>query len=294
MISLYKKRTIGQSLTDAFLFYKENFKKMFIVLSILTLPLLITYILFVSEFDMNEFNVSNAILIFFVMIFGVFLSVVQNFISPFIIQHYIENNNEIHVSSLLKGFLSRFLSFLGVSFVYLGLIIAIYLGAILVGILFSFIPFLNVLVFILVFAFLIYMIVRFIFVFHIYAIEKVSVGHAFSKASKLINGNWWETFSIGLIIFLLYMSILATFLGVAAIFIDFESMFQVQDIDKPFAMFNSIFMVIYYILNIVLSVIFIPFAHMSFTMHYLNLMERSESKSVLNLVDDFGEDNTDE
>ena len=289
LISLYKKRTIGESLTDAYKFYKENFKSIFIVLTVLTVPLSIAYIAVTMALETGTASGTEIIIVFTTFFIFLILSVFQNFISPYIIKHYIDNENKIIVSKLIKGFLNRFFSFLGLTLIYYAFFFAMFLGIGFISILLAQIPALIIVAAFGIFAFLIYMFVRFVYVFHIYTIERIAIGSAFSKATKVIKGHWWETFFILLIIVIVYISILSVFMGVAGIFIGFENIMT-----ESAGKINIVFILIYYIVNLILSVMLYPFAQMSITMHYLNIIERSESKSVLGLVDKFGEDEPNE
>lgn len=279
MLKLYKKRSVGESMTDAFGFYKENFIKIVIILAILTLPLGILYIITMDNSSLN-FSFTS---FFLSMLVIFFLSVVQNFISPYIIKSYMENGNQLDIGVVINGFLKRYFSFLGLNIAYLGLLLAVYFASAFLVIIIAVIPALAVLVGFGVIALFVYMLIRYIYVYHIYAIENIDIGKAFSKAAKLIRGHWWETFGLGVIISVLYITAVAISMGVLSIFINFEDMLNLSGAVPVFSIW-------YYIVTIMLSIIFLPFAHMSFTMHYLNLIERTESKSVLNLVDDFGRD----
>jgi hypothetical protein len=115
--------------------------------------------------------------------------------------------------------------------------------------------------------------------------ENIGFGKAFGRSTKLIKDNWWKTF--GLIILL---SITVMIIGAL-----FQLPMQIQtfsgifaNLNDPSQISNISVNIFFVILSQVGNVLVVPILIIGTALHYFNLVERKEKKSILADIDQIG------
>ncbi len=119
-------------------------------------------------------------------------------------------------------------------------------------------------------------------------VEKNGIGDAFSRSFQLTHMQWWETFLIILVSFVVYY-VLCMILQIPAYIFGVNSLFhniqQFQGTEMPF---GTTYIIYQSIVVIVSQLIYsIPLLILSF--HYFNLVELRERPSLIQKIDQLGE-----
>lgn len=285
-IEFKKERDLGGIITDTFKFIRENWKEYFLtVLKIvgpvllLALAILVFYMFAMSDLFTGD-NLSNNPFDFigtmFSWIFGlifvyILLYTLLSMAALFFIKSYIENNgkadfNEVKINVLKNiwnfiglGFLITIVTIVGMVFCYLP---GVYLGTVL-----------SLATSIMVF-------------------EGKGIGETFSHAFVIIKGQWWNTFGVLIVVWLL-MLILGQAFSIPAFIYQMISMGTMAQSEDPLTVFSIFKDPIYLVLNI-LSYVFqfilysIPLISTVFV--YYDLNEQKNQTGAFERIDSIGKD----
>jgi hypothetical protein len=290
-IEFKKERDLGAIITDTFKFIRENWKEYFLtVLKIVGPVLLIGVAIMVlymfsmsdlfSELDNVEANplgfLSQIFSWIFVLIFvAVLMYTLLSMSSLYFIKSYIDNYGKPLFSevkeNILKniwkfiglGFLITFVTVLGMVFCYLP---GFYLGTVL-----------SLATSIMVF-------------------ENKSIGDSFSHSFTLIKGQWWNTFGVLIVVWMLLM-VLGQAFSIPAIIYQFIKMGTVMGGDDPTAVFSIFKDPIYLALNIgsyIFQFILYSIPLISTVFIYFDLNEQKNLTGTYEKIESLGTTNSEE
>jgi len=243
-IEFKKERDLGAIITDTFKFIRENWKEYFLTVLkmvgpvlLLGLVVLVFYMFTMSdlfsEIDNIEANpvgfLSQLFSWVFVLIFVyVLMYTLLSMSSLYFIKSYIDHNGKPLFSEVKENVLKNIWKFLG-----LGILITL---VTLIGMVFCYLPgfYLGTVL----------SLATSIMVF-----EDKSIGDTFSHSFTLIKGEWWNTFGVLIVVWLLLM-VLGQAFSIPAMIYQFIKMGTVMGGDDPTEIFSIFKDPIYLALNI--------------------------------------------
>ena len=285
VIAFKKERDLGAIITDTFKFIRENWKEYFLtVLKIVGPVLLVGLILMVlflfsmsdlfTEIDAMETNpigflpqiFSFAFTLFFVF---VIMYTLLSMSSLYFIKSYIKNNGKPLFSEVKENILKNVWKFLGLGFlvtivIFFGFMFC-YLPGIYLGIVLSLAS--SIMIF-----------------------EDKNVGDSFSHSFTLIKGEWWNTFGVLIVVWLL-VSILGQAFSIPAIIYQFVKMGTVMDGNDPTEIFSIFKDPIYLVLNIfsyIFKFILYSIPLISTVFIYYDLNEQKNLTGTFEKIDSLG------
>lgn len=284
-IELAKPRDFGEIISDTFTFIKQNFKPLlkyffmlcgFFVLATAVITVLVQMktLSFTNNFNADGFDDQSAFsravsiwegvgVLFFFMMLG-YIAVAVMVLCYMVL--YKRNHNTVPTSEEMWGYFKYYyLRILGVSIVLTILMVA--------GFVFCLIPG-------------IYLSVIFALVAPIMIIENTSFGYAFNQSFKLIKDNWWVTFGVFVVVYIILyvvdmtISLPATILGAGSVLFHIK---EAKALTLPLAIFSAIIETVKYIFQIIMVV--------ATGLVYFNLTESKEGTGLLERINEFGSNN---
>ncbi|WP_111707450.1 hypothetical protein [Lutibacter citreus] len=290
-IEFKKERDLGAIISDTFKFIRENWKAYFLtVLKIVGpvlffgLVVLIFYMFTMSNLfedmesvETNPFGFISKMLswVFGLIFVYVLLYTLLSMSSLFFIKSYIENNGKPLFSEVKENLLQNVWKFLG-----LGVLITI---VTVFGMVFCYIPG-------------IYLGTVLSLATSIMVFENKTIGDTFSHSFTLIKGEWWNTFGVLIVVWMLLM-ILGQAFSIPAMIYQFVKMGTVMGGDDPTEIFTIFKDPIYLLLNI-LSYVFqfilysIPLISTVFI--YFDLNEQKNATGTYEKIESLGQNNSEE
>jgi hypothetical protein len=190
-------KDVGDLISESWKEYKENFPlflKIFLLLGLLPSILSLVFQFFVGKnVDFGQFVSNGSFEGLGILIFGslfisiaIFVFSLLMAVSYFYFAFYKEKHPKMTVSEAIKGGLTYFWKFLGLSFVLGILLLLLYLLFIIPGIIFS---------------------VFWIFSFYVLMREGTSISESMKRSKLIVKGRWWTAFGysfvFGLVIVLI-------------------------------------------------------------------------------------------
>ena len=285
VIAFKKERDLGAIITDTFKFIRENWKEYFLtVLKIVGPVLLVGLIVMVLFlFSMSDlFNEIDAVetnpMGFLPQIFSFAFTLVFVFVimytllsmsSLYFIKSYMKNNGTPLFSEVKENILKNVWKFLGLGFlvtivVFFGFMFC-YLPGIYLGIVLSLAS--SIMIF-----------------------EDKNVGDSFSHSFTLIKGEWWNTFGVLIVVWLL-VSILGQAFSIPAIIYQFIKMGTVMEGSDPIEIFSIFKDPIYLALNIfsyIFKFILYSIPLISTVFIYYDLNEQKNLTGTFEKIDSLG------
>ncbi|WP_456376206.1 hypothetical protein [Lutibacter sp.] len=244
-IEFKKERDLGAIITDTFQFIRENWKEYFLtVLKIvgpfllLAIAALVFYMFAMSDmFDnIDEIDANPGAFIskIFSWVFGllfvyILLYTLLSMASLYFIKSYIDNNGKPKFDEVKTNILQNVWKFLG-----LGVLVTI---VTVIGAVLCYIPG-------------VYLGTVLSLATSIMVFENKSVGDTFSHAFTLIKGQWWNTFGVLIVVWMLLM-VLGQAFSVPALIYQFVKMGTMVQNEDPTAIFEIFKDPIYLMLNVV-------------------------------------------
>jgi len=283
-IELARPRDFGELISDTFTFIKQNLKPLlkyfFIFCGFFVLATAATTILLqvrainvISTYDPNDFS-SDTIWGRFIPLIWSYILLIVFYILQTVTFHtmvlcfmtlYKQKKNNVPTTEEMWGYIKfYFLRVLGSSFL-LYLLIAI-------GFAFCLIP-----------GF--YLAPIFVLVAPIIVMENASFGYAFGQSFKLIKDNWWVTFGVGVVIYIilyvlnLVITLPASILGAGNLFTHLLRG-TTPTVSLPIIILTTILQSLTYFFQVLLIV--------AAGLCYFNLSESKEGTSLMERMDQFG------
>ena len=286
-IEFKKERDLGAIISDTFKFIRENWKEYFLtVLKIVgpvlavALTVLVFYMFTMSDLFTNTSNIQNNPGSFlgtlFSWIFGlifvyILLYTLLSMASLYYIKSYINNHGNANFSEIKTNILQNVWKFIGLGFLITLVTI--------VGMVFCYIPG-------------IYLGTVLSLATSIMVFEEKSIGDTFSHAFTLIKGEWWNTFGVLIVVWLLLV-VLGQAFSIPAFIYQMIKMGTMVGSEDPTAVFSIFKDPIYLVLNI-LSYVFqfilysIPLISTVFV--YYDLNEQKNLTGTFEKIDNIGND----
>jgi len=287
-IEFKKERDLGAIITDTFKFIRENWKEYFLTVLKIVGPVLLLglVVLVFYMFSMSDMftdlakidsNPDGFLANIFSWIFGlmfvyILLYTLLSMSSLYFIKSYIKNNGKPLFSEVKEDLLKNIWKFLG-----LGLLITV------------------VTVFGMVFCYLpgIYLGTVLSLATSIMVFENMSIGDTFSHSFKLIKGEWWNTFGVLIVVWMLLM-ILGQVFSIPALIYQFVKMGTVMGTEDPTEIFSIFKDPIYLLLNIgsyIFQFILYSIPLISTVFVYFDLNEQKHFTGTFEKIDNLGNTN---
>ena len=287
-IEFKKERDLGAIITDTFKFIRENWKEYFLTVLKIVGPVLLLglVVLVFYMFSMSDMftdlakidsNPGGFLANIFSWIFGlmfvyILLYTLLSMSSLYFIKSYIKNNGKPLFSEVKEDLLKNIWKFLG-----LGLLITV------------------VTVFGMVFCYLpgIYLGTVLSLATSIMVFENMSIGDTFSHSFKLIKGEWWNTFGVLIVVWMLLM-ILGQVFSIPALIYQFVKMGTVMGTEDPTEIFSIFKDPIYLLLNIgsyIFQFILYSIPLISTVFVYFDLNEQKHFTGTFEKIDNLGNTN---
>jgi len=286
-IEFKKERDLAAIISDTFKFIRENWKEYFLtVLKIvgpvllLSLVVLVFYMFAMSDMFNNidnlELNPGSFLSNIFSWVFGllfvyVLLYTLLSMSSLYFIKSYIDNNGNPKFEEIKTNLLQNIWKFLG-----LGILITI---VTVLGMFLCYLPG-------------VYLATVLSLATSIMVFENKNIGDTFSHAFTLINGQWWNTFGVLIVVWMLLM-VLGQAFSIPAMIYQFIKMGTMLQNEDPTAIFEIFKDPVYLLLNIV-SYVFqfvlysIPLISTVFI--YFDLNEQKNFTGTFEKIDNLGND----
>ena len=285
IITFKKERDLGAIITDTFKFIRENWKEYFLTVLKIVGPFLIVglivMVLFLfsmsdlfSEIGAVETNptgflpqlFSFAFTLFFVF---VIMYTLLSMSSLYFIKSYIKNNGTPIFSEVKENILKNIWKFLGLGF--LVTIVSFF------GFMFCYLPG-------------VYLIVVLSLASSVMVFEDKNVGDSFSHSFILIKGEWWNTFGVLIVVWLL-LSILGQAFSIPVMIYQFIKMGTVMGGNDPTEIFSIFKDPIYLVLNVfsyVFQFILYSIPLISTVFIYYDLNEQKNLTGTFEKIDSLG------
>jgi hypothetical protein len=284
-IEFKKERDLGAIITDTFKFIRENWKQYFLtILKIVGPVLLVALVVMVfymftisdifSNIDAVDASPSNFLSkifswFFILMFVYILLYTLMSMSSLYFIKSYINNNGKANFNEVKTNIHQNIWKFIGLGFLITLVTVA--------GAIFCYLPG-------------IYLGTVLSLATSIMVFEEKSIGDTFSQSFTLIKGQWWNTFGVLIVVWLLIM-VLGQAFSIPAFIYQMVKMATMMQNEDPTAMFELFKDPIYLILNI-LSYVFqfilyaIPLISTVFV--YFDLNEQKNFTGTFEKIENLG------
>ncbi|WP_372745881.1 hypothetical protein [Lutibacter sp.] len=288
-IEFKKERDLGAIITDTFKFIRENWKEYFLtVLKIVgpvllvALAVLVFYMFSMSDLFTNiggiENNPGTFLGTMFSWIFGlifvyILLYTLLSMASLYFIKSYINNNGKANFSEIKTNILQNVWKFIGLGFLITLVTI--------VGMVFCYIPG-------------IYLGTVLSLATSIMVFEDKNIGDTFSHAFTLIKGEWWNTFGVLIVVWMLLVILGQAFSIPAFIYqmIKMGTMVGSEDPTEVFTIFKDPIYLALNILSYVFQFILYSIPLISTVFVYYDLNEQKNQTGTFEKIDSLGNDST--
>ena len=288
VIEFKKERDLGAIITDTFQFIRENWKEYFLTvlkivgpLLFIALAVLVFYMFAMSDMfnDIDEIDANPGAFLsnIFSWVFGllfvyILLYTLLSMASLYFIKSYIDNNGKPIFDEVKTNIFKNIWKFLG-----LGVLVTI---VTVFGAVFCYIPG-------------IYLGTVLSLTTSIMVFENKSVGDTFSHAFTLIKGQWWNTFGVLIVVWMLLM-VLGQAFSIPAIIYQFVKMGTMMQSEDPTAIFEIFKDPIYLILNIfsyVFQFVLYSIPLISTVFIYFDLNEQKNFTGTFEKIENLGSTN---
>ncbi len=279
-VEFRKSREFGELIGDTFLFIKQNFKPLatafiylcgfFIIGGLINAVITQLNLVKMAENPREYGSVSRFAIFFTWNYLGLMLFTILNYTAIYVtvlsyISIYIQKGNIApNVDEVWSYFKYYFFRMLGS-----GILMSIFLG---VCFLCCFFPG-------------VYVFPAVTLIYPILILENASLGYSFTRAFKLLKDNWWLTFGILVVIWIITYAC-TTFVQMPAIIIMMINTFTnpTNPINSSYAILSSI--------STSIAQVFMIIPVVCSALCYFSLVEQKESSGLMNRIENFGEGNT--
>ncbi len=310
VITLQRARDFGRRINATFEFIKQNFKGLTKSILVIAGPSVLLSSALLATMASDLFGVfSSAVgnpditLTYFMSVSfwaQIVLIMVLFFISSvitiatfngYIILYDEKKTNKIEVHDVWDKVRSSFWMYAGSMILFFFVFMVLYVGVIMISMIFAMISELFVFISILgIYIGILYFMVGASMTFFIRDYEKKGFFEALSRSFKLVRGKWWSTFGFGFIIYFI-MSSVAGLVVIPFYIILFVQIFHsVESGGEP--QFTSgiqwsfiIFFTLYYLVSIILNML----PNIAIAFQYFNLVELKEARGLINEFENIGQ-----
>jgi hypothetical protein len=309
-IDFHQTRDFSKKMNATFEFIRQNFKSLGkAILVIAGPPVLIASMIigsFIGEFfhlsqsaatDPEAFtnyfmSVSLWLQIVLMLVFFIVSSVMAiATINNYIILYGEKQSNQIEVSEIWERVRSSFWMYFGTMFFFSLLAIAVYIVMVIPVVLLAAIsPMLIFLGIVFLFCAVFYLAISVSLTFIVRAYENKGFFEAISRSFKLVQGKWWSTFGLIMVLYFVMMTISYVFIipWYAVTIVNTLHNTSAETFQQPstgWEMMTIVFFTLYYLAQMVLTAL----PNVGIAFQYFNLVELKEAKGLMNQIDTFGE-----
>jgi len=214
-------------------------------------------------------------------------------INNYIILYGEKQTNHIEVSEVWERVRSTFWMYFGTMFFFSLLAIGVYAVLFIVALLATISPGLMFLGVMLLFCGIFYLVVSVSLTFIVRAYEKKEFFDAIARSFKLVQGKWWSTFGLIMVLYFVMMTISYIFIipWYAVTFVSAMHNTSVDTFQEPspmWEMMTIVFFTLYYLAQMVLS----SLPNIGIAFQYFNLVELKEAKGLMSKIDTLGQSQT--
>jgi hypothetical protein len=197
----------------------------------------------------------------------------------------------IEVEAVWQKVRDTFWMYLGTGFLLTVMIVAAYIVMVIViALLAAASPFLIFFGVVGVICGLFYLIVGCSLVFIIRGYERVGFFEAITRSFKLIQGKWWSTFGLIMVLYLIVGTVSYIFIIPWYVFTLVSTLHDVESgvVSQPstgYQIMTIVFFTLYYLVQMILYAL--PNVGVAF--QYFNLVERKEARGLMNQIENFGQ-----
>lgn len=313
LINYHQTRDFGKKVSVTFEFLRQNFKGLGkSILMIAGPPVLLAGLLMGSFFQdvfSNAFNQMSPggggdqmlsvftspgfwakilLMVGFILVSSVAsLATINNYI----LLYEEKKTNKIEVSEVWERVRGTFMMYLGTCFLFTILAIAVYIGLFipvaLVGAISPVLVFFAVMAMIAAVA---YLFVASSLIFIIRSYEKRGFMDSIFRSFKLVQGKWWSTFGIILVLYLIAGTISYIFLIPFYVVMIISSLHNagvegLESSGSGLGIVSMVLLTLYYLAQMILYSL--PAVGIAF--QYFNLVERKEARGLMTQIDSFGQ-----
>ncbi len=313
-IDLHQARDFSKKMNATFEFIRQNFKSLGkSILIIAGPPVLIASMIigsFIGEFlnmaQSTAFNAGNTesfenyflsvsfwlqmmLMIVFFAISGVMtIATINNYI----ILYAEKQSNEIETGEVWERVRSTFWMYFGTMFFFTLLGIGVYLLLLIpVALLAAISPALIFLGMVFLFCGIFYLAVSVSLTFIVRAYENKGFFEALGRSFALVQGKWWSTFGLIMVLYLVMMTVSYIFIipWYAVTFISTLHNTSNEVLQEPTMMWQImtiVFFTLYYLAQMILA----SLPNVGIAFQYFNLVELKEAKGLMSKIDTLGQD----
>jgi hypothetical protein len=312
IIDYHQTRDFSRKMSATFEYVKQNFKSLGkSILYIAGPPVLVASMLMGSFFGeffnatigvgkggninaFQEYFISPSfwlelllMMIFFVVSGVATISTINNYL----LLYEQKQTNKIEVHEVWEKVRSTFGMYLGTMLLFGLLAIIVYVVMIVPVVLLAAVsPFLIFFGVIILFCGIFYFIIGSSLIFIIRTYENIGFFNAITRSFKLIQGKWWSTFGLLMVLYLLVMTVSYVFI-VPWYIITMVSAFHnvnaetFQEPSSSWQIMTMIFFTLYYLAQMVLYAL----PNVGIAFQYFNLVERKEARGLMNQIETLGQ-----
>lgn len=309
-IDFHQTRDFSKKMNATFEFVRQNFKSLGkAILVIAGPPVLIASMIigsFIGEFfqisqsaatDPEAFtnyimSVSLWLQVLLMIIFFIISSVMAiATINNYIILYGEKQSNQIEVGEVWVRVRSTFWMYFGTMFFFSLLGVAVYIVMIIpVALLAAISPALIVLGMLFLFGAVFYLAISVSLTFIVRAYENKGFFDALTRSFKLVQGKWWSTFGLIMILYFIMITISYVFIipwYVVTIMnaIHSTSVNPLEESSAMWEMMTIVFFTLYYLAQMILTAL----PNVGIAFQYFNLVELKEAKGLMNRIDTLGQ-----
>ena len=199
--------------------------------------------------------------------------------------------NKIDTSLVWDRVRQTFWMYLGTTFFFFVLMMAIYLVMLIpVGILAVTSPGAIFLAILLLLAVVVYLMVSFSLTFIIRAYEGIGFMAAVGRSLNLVKGKWWSTFGLIFVLYVIMMTI--SYIPIIPLyFIMMVSVLHTSSVEpgtNPMESMGLVFTV-FFTINYMFQILLAALPNVGIAFQYFNLVEMKEARGLMSSIDTFGE-----
>lgn len=309
-IDLHQSRDFSRKMNATFEFIRQNFKSLCkSILFIAGPPVLIASLLagtFMSDimnfsqpgaanpdvlenyFMSVNFWLQVGLMMVFFLVSGVMtLATINNYI----VLYGEKKTNKIAVAEVWERVRSSFWMYLGTVFMFTLLAVVVYVVLLVpFALIVAISPFLVFLGVLLLIGVVMYLMVSVSLTFFIRSYEKKNFFEAISRSYKLVQGKWWSTFGLIMILYLIMGTISYFFLIPYYVVMFVEMMHNTKTgvFEGPSSTLQTvtiIFFTLYYLVQMILNTL----PNIGIAFQYFNLVELKEARGLISQIDSIGE-----
>lgn len=312
LINYHKTRDFSQKMNATFEFVRQNFKALGKSILIIAGPPVLLASLLLGSFikdvfgasfsatrggdpDMmlNLFTSSTFWLQIALMVVFLMVSTVATIatINNYILLYEEKQSNKIEVSEVWDRVRNTFWMYMGTAVLFTILAIAVYLLMIIPTVLLGTIsPFLIGLGIFAFFFGMTYLVFSTSLVFIIRAYERIGFFESIFRSIKLVQGKWWSTFGLIVVLYLIVVTVSYVFMIPWYIITIVTTLHETQvdgggESGTMYQTMSIFFLTLYYLAQMVLYAL----PNVGIAFQYFNLVERKEAKGLMSQIETIGQ-----